>query len=123
MIRNNIKKNMEKINIKENENHSPGSFGTVELINSLKIDEKNLENLSRKNNIKYLVVDDFSDINDEIKFMNLDYGIFTGGGMIKNTNECFNKGIITHIWDHYQCTGEWMLFKLLFWMEVSATFH
>ena len=94
-----LKKIWRKLILKKNENNSPESFGTVELINNLEINEKNLKKLSSKNNIKYLAVDDFSDINDVIKLMNIDYGIFTGGGMIKNsTIECFNKGIInTHM--------------------------
>ena len=94
-----LKKIWRKLILKKNENYSPESFGTVELLNNLEINERNLKKLSRKNNIKYLAVDDFSDINDVIKLMNIDYGIFTGGGMIKNTTiECFKKGIInTHM--------------------------
>lgn len=94
-----LKKIWRKLILKKNENYSPASFGTIELIKKLKINEKNLKKLSKENNIKYLAVNDFSDINSELKLMNVEYGIFTGGGMIENTTiECFKKGIInTHM--------------------------
>ena len=93
------KKIWRKLILKKNENNSQNTFGTIELINYLKIKESNLKKFSNYNKVKFLEVDNFSDIDGILNEIKPDYGIFTGGGMIdSSTLNKFNEGIInTHM--------------------------